>query len=41
MREGVTRQVGVGDHNDTFLELDLNPRWRHLGKHFLIEDCEK
>jgi hypothetical protein len=41
MREGNTRQVGVGYHNDACAEVDLNLRWRHLAKHFSFHDCEK
>jgi hypothetical protein len=41
MREGNTRQVGVGYHNDACPEVDLNLRWRHLAKHFSFQDCEK
>jgi hypothetical protein len=39
--KGMNRQVHVRDHDDALMELDLNPRWRHLGKPFLIDDCEE
>lgn len=40
-RKWINTQAHVGDHDDAFLELHLDPRRRHLGKRFSIDDSEK
>lgn len=31
----------VTNYNDSFLKLDLSEGWGHLGKHYVVDDCEK
>jgi hypothetical protein len=39
--KGISFLSHVRNYNDAFLKPDLNVRWGHLGKHYVVDDCEK